>query len=106
MRCPTPRGALLSYARNQRARMGAPSQETEVDTMESMSIQLEVIETCSALSRPHASRRSGVVSADISATYQGTGLSFAGLVDATGVDVAPRTRKGGPSGTTIWSPPV
>jgi hypothetical protein len=86
--------------------MGAPSPETEVDTMESMSIQLEVIETCSALSRPHASRRSGVVSADISATYQGTGLSFAGLVDAIGVDVAPRTRKGGPSGTTIWSPPV
>lgn len=68
--------------------------------------ELEVFETCSALSRPHASRRSGVVSADISASYQGTVLPFASLVDAIGADVAPRTRQGGTSGTTTWSPPV
>lgn len=74
--------------------------------MESMSTALEVTKACSALSRPHASRRSGVVSADLSATYQVTGLPFAGLVDAIGVAVAPRTREGGPSGTTTWSPPV
>lgn len=84
--------------------------------MGSMSTELEVFETgvlanvlepCSALSRPHSTRRSGVVSADISATYQGTGLPFAGFGDdVIGADVAPRTVKGGPSGTTTWSPPV
>lgn len=69
--------------------------------MTSMSPQLEVIATCSALSRPHASLASGVVSADLfSAQYQGTGLPFAG------VGVIARVRKGDPSGTTTWSPPV
>ena len=70
--------------------------------MISMSPQLEVIATCSALSRPHASLASGVVSADLfGAQYQGTGLPFADVVA-----VSPRVRKGIPSGTTTWSPPV
>ena len=74
----------------------------EVENVTSMSPQLEVIETCSALSRPHASLASGVVSADhFGAQYQGTGLPFGG-VNA----VAPRVRKGISSGTTTWSPPV
>ena len=75
--------------------------------MENINILLEVDQTCSALSRPHASPRSGVVSADISAQYQGTGLPFGGF-DGLIVD-APATvkvRMDGPSGTTTWSPPV
>ena len=83
--------------------MGSMSTELEVFETD---VQTNVLEPCSALSRPHSSLRSGVVSADISATYQGTGLPFAGLVVAFGADVAPRTRKGGISGTTTWSPPV
>ena len=70
--------------------------------MISMSPQLEVIATCSALSRPHASLASGVVSADlVGAQYQGTGVPFAGVGS-----IAPRVRKGTRSGTTTWSPPV
>ena len=78
--------------------MGSMSTELEVFETD---VQTNVLEPCSALSRPHSSLRSGVVSADISATYQGTGLPFAG-VNA----VAPRVRKGISSGTTTWSPPV
>ena len=83
--------------------MGSMSTELEVFETD---VRTSVLEPCSALSRPHTSLRSGVVSADFSASSQGTALPFAGLVDAIGVDVAPRTRKGGTSGTTTWSPPV
>ena len=75
--------------------------------MENTNILLEVDQTCSALSRPHASPRSGVVSADISAQYQGTGLPIGGF--GTFVVDAPATTKVrmvGLSGTTTWSPPV
>ncbi len=71
--------------------------------------ELEVFETCSALTRPHASLRSGVVSADLlSASYQGTGMPFAGFggTDVDGIAVPVRERKGAPSGTMTWSPPV
>jgi hypothetical protein len=74
----------------------------------SINSELKVMETCGALSRPHASPRSGVVSADILAQYQGTGLSFAGF-GGIAVDGTPRTDvrvKGEPSGITTWSPPV
>jgi hypothetical protein len=72
--------------------------------------ELEVMETpgafaCSALSRPHASRASGVVSADIQSTYQGTGLPFASRIVVDGQPTA-RVRKGDLSGNTTWSPPV
>ena len=71
--------------------------------------ELEVMETpgafaCSALARPHASRASGVVSADIQPTYQGTGLPFASRVAVDGPTV--RVRKGDLSGNSTWSPPV
>jgi len=79
-----------------------------VANVKNISSQLEVMPTCGALSRPHASPRSGVVSADFLAQYQGTGLPFAGF---RGIAVAgtPRTDvrvKGIPSGITTWSPPV
>jgi len=79
----------------------------EVRRVENISTQLEVMATCSALARPHASPRSGVVSADFGAQYKGTGLPFGGF-DGLIVD-APATvkvRMDGPSGTTTWSPPV
>ncbi|WP_426562164.1 hypothetical protein ACPPVT_16625 [Angustibacter sp. McL0619] len=75
--------------------------------MENISTQLEVMPTCSALSRPHASPRSGVVSADFGAQYKGTGLPFGGF-DAQSI-VTPatvRVRTDSPSGITTWSPPV
>ncbi|GAB3594623.1 hypothetical protein GCM10027446_18790 [Angustibacter peucedani] len=70
--------------------------------------QLEVLETFGALTRPHASPRSGVVSADLIAQYQGTGMPFGGFdaTDVAGIAVTPRVRKGAPSGTMTWSPPV
>jgi hypothetical protein len=93
----------------------------EVDTMDIMSncaavnrtqfdrarIDLDRARFDSALSRPHSSRRSGVVSADLSASYQGTVVPFAGFVGGVAVaTIAPRTHKGASSGTTTWSPPV
>jgi len=74
----------------------------------SINTELEVLQTCGALSRPHASPRSGVVSADFLARYQGTGMPFAGF-DGIAVDVTPRADvrvKGALSGITTWSPPV
>lgn len=69
--------------------------------------QLAVLETTSALMRPHTSLRSGVVSADLIAQYQGTGMPFAGFggTDVDSLAVSPRVQ-GVPSGTTTWSPPV
>ena len=76
--------------------------------MISTQTKLEALEACSALTRPHTSLRSGVVSADLIAQYQGTGMPFAGFgsVDVDGSAIAPRVRKGVLSGTTTWSPPV
>lgn len=69
--------------------------------------RLEVVETTSALMRPHTSLPSGVVSADLIARYQGTAMPFAGFgaTDVDGVAVTPRVL-GVPAGTTTWSPPV
>jgi len=79
----------------------------EVRRVENISTQLEVMPTCSALARPHASPRSGVVSADFGAQYKGTGLPSGGF-DGQFI-VAPataRVRTDSPSGITTWSPPV
>jgi hypothetical protein len=46
-------------------------------------------------------RRFGVLLGAIGTTYQGTGLPFASVRGC-----APRVRKGPPTGTTTWSPPV
>lgn len=75
--------------------------------MSSNPTQTKVLETVGALTRPHTSLRSGVVFADLIASYQGTGLPFAGFgaTDVDGAAVTPRV-KGIPSGTTTWSPPV
>ena len=79
----------------------------EVRRVENISTQLEVMPTCSALSRPHASPRSGVVSADFSAQYKGTGLPFGGTDAAfIGAPATVRVRMDSPSGNTTWSPPV
>ncbi len=69
--------------------------------------RLKVVETASALTRPHTCLRSGVVSADLIAQYQGTGMPFAGFgaTDVDGVAVTPRVL-GVPSGFMTWSPPV
>ncbi|GAB3687869.1 hypothetical protein [Angustibacter aerolatus] len=55
-----------------------------------------------AITFPHTDVRSGVVSADLFAQYQGTGLPTGGR----GGVIAPRVRVGAPSGVTSWSPPV
>lgn len=70
--------------------------------------QLAVLETTSALTRPHTCLRSGVVSADVVAQYQGTGMPFAGFgaTDVAGLAVSPRVREGDPSGFMTWRPPV
>jgi hypothetical protein len=79
----------------------------EVRRVENISTQLEVMATCSALARPHASPRSGVVSADFGAQYKGTGLPFGGF-DALviGTPTTVQVRMDSPSGITTWSPPV
>jgi hypothetical protein len=81
----------------------------EVSPVVSNPNQLMVLETSSALTRPHTSLRSGVVSADnLIAQYQGTGAPFAGFgaTDVDGLMVTPRVAKSAPSGTMTWSPPV